>query len=319
MKKILIIYIALIAIPALAQVGNYNQFPMLPPQHILDENKDEISFAYSLRILESDYVGPLIRLRRASDNAQQDFFCGQDDRVDLDAINTWRGGSNVFVTIWYDQSGLGINAIQTVNNRQPRFFPNTTQPYFVGDGANDILIVQNTIGNVTNNGAEATILGVFWASADADSAFGGNGGCSDRWYAHLNWNDGNVYWDCGDCSPTSSRSFANPNPSVALPNNRLEAWGQYSFIRKDIPTNATTDTRIVRLQGVERLNGDIPQNQRYSRTNLNFGICAPVNDTAGTGALYSTVRFAEFIMYNRGKSDAFVAPIEENQINFWGL
>ena len=303
----------------MGQVGNYNQFPGIAPAHILDENKAEIAFAYSLRIIDSDYNGPLIRLRNGTTNVEQDFFCTDNDRVDLDAVNTFAGGAQLFVVRWYDQSGLGIDALQTITNRQPRFIPDATQPYFVGDGNNDILLVQNTIGNVTDNGAEATIIGVFWASDRADSAFGGDGPCTDRWYTHLNWNDGNVYWDCGDCSPNSSRSFAHPRPTTALPNNRLEAWGQYSFIRKDVPSNATTDTRIVRLQGIERLNGGIPQNQRYSQVNRNFGICAPVANTAGTGALHSTVRFTEMIMYNRGKSDAFVIPIEENQINFWNL
>lgn len=319
MKKIVNIILFLICVAASAQIANYNQFPALPPAHILDDDDltQDISFAYSLRLLRSDYEGPLIRLRIAGTSTEMDFYCGSDDRVDLDAINTFRGTNDVFVTVWYDQSALGINAIQTIQNRQPQFIPDATQPYFVGDGINDLLVVQETIGNVTNNGAEATITGVFWASNRADSAFGCSGGCNNRWYSHLNWSNGSLFWDPGTCN--SARSFANPVPTAAAPNNRLEAWGQYSYIRRDVATSTTTDRSIVRLQGVERLNTGFPQGERYTNTIFRFGICAPVNDAGGGGALHSTTRFEEMIMYKLGKTDAFVQEIEENQIAFWNL
>ncbi|HBS11541.1 MAG TPA: hypothetical protein DEO36_03215, partial [Flavobacteriaceae bacterium] len=106
------------------QIAQYNHFPTMKPSHILDEKLDDISFAMSFRILESDYEGPLVRLRRASDNAELDFYHADNDIVDVDAINTWRAGANVYVVVWYDQSSLGRNAIQPTQNRQPRFFPN---------------------------------------------------------------------------------------------------------------------------------------------------------------------------------------------------
>ena len=119
--KTLILYgILLFSFICNAQVGNYNQFPTMQPAHILDENLENISFAFALRVLVSDYEGPLVRLRRASDNAEMDFYCNDDDKVDVNAINTWRGSALVYVVTWYDQSGLGRNAVQPTRSRQPR-------------------------------------------------------------------------------------------------------------------------------------------------------------------------------------------------------
>ena len=142
------------------QIAQYNQFPTKQPTHILDEKLDDISFAYSLRLLESDYDGPLIRLRK-TDNAEMDFGWTDNDRVDIEAINTWRAGSDVFVTTWYDQSGLDRHATQTDTNLQPQFIPDLVQPYLAGDRDNDVLIVTENFQNLTENGKNGSVLGVF--------------------------------------------------------------------------------------------------------------------------------------------------------------
>lgn len=74
--------------------------------------------AYSLRPLRTQYVGPLFKLRRASDNAELDFYVDLlTFRLDLDAIASWAGGDSFCVT-WYDQSGNGVDLIETVASRQ---------------------------------------------------------------------------------------------------------------------------------------------------------------------------------------------------------
>jgi len=73
--------------------------------------------AFSLRLLKSDYSGPAIRVRRASDNNELDiYFAGKD--LDEAAIQSFCSGTNGFVTTWYDQSGNGSNAVQLASANQ---------------------------------------------------------------------------------------------------------------------------------------------------------------------------------------------------------
>jgi hypothetical protein len=67
--------------------------------------------AYSVRRLSSTYTGNALRVRRASDNAEQNIgFVGED--LDTSALTTFCSGTDGFVTTWYDQSGNGIDATQ---------------------------------------------------------------------------------------------------------------------------------------------------------------------------------------------------------------
>jgi hypothetical protein len=76
--------------------------------------------AYSLRKLSSAYAGSAIRVRRSSDNTQQDigFTAGGD--LDTVSLNSFIGINNGYVAIWYDQSGFARNAVQATLALQPR-------------------------------------------------------------------------------------------------------------------------------------------------------------------------------------------------------
>ena len=67
--------------------------------------------AYSLRQLRTAYTGAAIRVRRSSDNAEQDinFVSGN---LDTASLLTFCGAGNGFITTWYDQSGNANNANQ---------------------------------------------------------------------------------------------------------------------------------------------------------------------------------------------------------------
>ena len=68
--------------------------------------------AYSLRLLRTAYSGNSIRVRRSSDNAEQDIaFVGND--LDTASLLTFCGAGNGFVTTWYDQSGNANDATQS--------------------------------------------------------------------------------------------------------------------------------------------------------------------------------------------------------------
>jgi len=78
------------------------------------------SIAYSLRLLRNTYTGDAIRVRRSSDNTEQNIgFTGQGT-LDLATLNSFCSGTNGFVTTWYDQSGNGVNLTQTTAGNQPQ-------------------------------------------------------------------------------------------------------------------------------------------------------------------------------------------------------
>ena len=63
-----------------------------------------------------------IRVRRSSDNEQDDFTF---DEIFDGTLESWVGGGNDgFIVVWYDQSGNGNNAIQDDPARQPQIVSN---------------------------------------------------------------------------------------------------------------------------------------------------------------------------------------------------
>jgi hypothetical protein len=81
--------------------------------------------AYSLRLLDSTYTGDAIRVRRASDNAEQDIEF-VDNELHTSALATFCAGTDGFVKTWYDQSGNGDDLAQTSTSAQPKIYDAST-------------------------------------------------------------------------------------------------------------------------------------------------------------------------------------------------
>ena len=286
-----------------AQIGNYNHFPTLKPFHILDDELRDISFALSMRVLESEYNGPLIRLRRANDDEEKDFHWGDNDKVDINAINAWRNGNDVFVHTWYDQSSLGRNAVQTEKTAQPQFFPEPIHPYFQGDGFDDYLIIDtaNGLQDVTNAGNEATIIGIIKATVYSQNTFGVNIG-GNRWSSHLNWNNNRGFFDPGPCC-NDIRSFPNKK--------NKDKWAVYTFMK-------TNTNSIVRVSEEEKY--DVPYSGGRCTLTEDFTIGWGNNGNINPqNQGHSTTGFLEFIMYRTDISEDQYLKIEKNSVDFWGL
>ncbi|MFV8258787.1 fibronectin type III domain-containing protein [Bdellovibrio bacteriovorus] len=65
------------------------------------------------------YSGPAIRIRRTTDNAEADIYFDSTGVVNKTAFDTFRAGGTPTLVKWYDQSGNGIDAVQTVAANQP--------------------------------------------------------------------------------------------------------------------------------------------------------------------------------------------------------
>jgi lysophospholipase L1-like esterase len=79
-----------------------------------------ITAAYGMRRLLSTYTGNLLKIRRSSDDTEQDIGYTSTGALDTAAIASFIGGGNGFVKTWYDQKG-SANATQATTASQPQY------------------------------------------------------------------------------------------------------------------------------------------------------------------------------------------------------
>lgn len=114
------------------------------------------SAAYSLRQLSSTYTGNCIRVRRSSDNAEQNIGF-VNNVLDTASLLTFCGAGNGFVTTWYDQSGNANNATNSTAIAQPQIVSSGAmilingKPSVQFDGSNDLL----NLGTIITTGASS--------------------------------------------------------------------------------------------------------------------------------------------------------------------
>lgn len=108
---------------------------------ILD-NYPGAAAAWSFRKLSSTYAGACCRVRRASDNAERDITFAYNT-LDTQLLSDFCVGTSGFVSVWYDQSGNGNDAVQATANAQPLIFTagatilENGKPAITFDGIND--------------------------------------------------------------------------------------------------------------------------------------------------------------------------------------
>lgn len=105
-----------------------------------------LTCAFSVRIIVDTYTGPVFRIRRSSDNVQQDFYTDSTQSyLTTGAGNTgttyssWIGANVGYVYTWYDQSGNTRHATNTANN--------TTQPFIAVQSSK--YVIQFSTANAT--------------------------------------------------------------------------------------------------------------------------------------------------------------------------
>jgi len=135
--------------------------PIKPPAYTgLLNDYSGAAAAYSLRLLDNTYTGNAIKVRRASDNAEQDIAFSNNE-LDTATLESFASGTDAFVTTWYDQSGNGFDVTQTTAADQPQIVSSGStiteggKPVIDFDGSDDYLF---NAGSISYNG------GVSWYS-----------------------------------------------------------------------------------------------------------------------------------------------------------
>lgn len=116
-----------------------------PVSNKLLDTYTNAAFAYSLRKLRNAYTGAAIRVRRSSDNTEQDINFVAAGTLDTTALLSFVGAGNGFVTTWYDQTTNARNATQSTAANQPQIVISgslilqNSKPCIDFDGGNDTL------------------------------------------------------------------------------------------------------------------------------------------------------------------------------------
>lgn len=132
--------------------------------------------AYSLRQVGSGiYAGPLVTIRRSSDNLTKDFY-SVNNAVSIDDVKLFVGSGDGTVVTLYDQTGNGLHATQSTAGFQPKVISGGTpallngKPSIMFDGVDDFLSVPQSLPQKFT--AENAALSMFFvAETNTASSF----------------------------------------------------------------------------------------------------------------------------------------------------
>ena len=290
----------------------------------LDVIPNASSFAYSLRKLRIGYSGFAVKVRRGTDNAEANVAFDATGVVSgsssvtvtaagggltvgtITTYTTFKSTQQVFVTTWYDQGKNAYNATQTTNAIQPELLlavagTGNTKPAILFNGT-QYLKVGRTIETLLTSGITGSFL--LWTKPNQNVNQENYGMWKDaanttlwRWSFHINWSDGNCYFDAAEGCCATARSFVNTA--------NIGAYNQYSFIRG-------TTYKTVRINQVATtLNNSAAASTAQTGGDFYIGWC--LNATDATAHDY----VSELIMFPVDLTAALIQPVEANQMNYW--
>ena len=202
--------------------------------------------AYSLRQLSSTYSGNAIKVRRASDNAEQDIAFSNNE-LDTATLESFASGTDAFVTTWYDQSGNNNNATQTTAADQPQIVSSGSTILENGkaavqfDGTDDHIDTGTQIG-LANTGSIYAV-----SSIDNISNFRAhfaNGYDSDIWVgAVLNSTELQI-WTNNENSAGRASAFSLNTPFLASYFMKTGTNGHKIYVNNSIYLTSTKSFTI---------------------------------------------------------------------------
>ena len=126
--------------------------------------------AFSVRLLRTAYAGNCMEVRRASDGTTQNIGFVDGD-VDTASITSFCSGTDGFVRTWFDQSGNGLDAVQTTTANQPKIYDSTTG--IVTESTRPALDFGSSgFYDLGDNADTTTHLSVFGVGRSASVSFG---------------------------------------------------------------------------------------------------------------------------------------------------
>ena len=165
----------------------------------LDQYGEDCDAAYSVRKLRAGYEGSAFRVRRTSDDTEQDIGFDSDGNLDESALTTFVGANDGYIVKWYDQTTNGNDATQATTSRQMRVvssgtvdklgtkvapISNATRVHYEMDSAvsvtppqTSVAVIKSSLTGGTNHFIGETLSGTYRFSGHDDFLFL-NGGSS---------------------------------------------------------------------------------------------------------------------------------------------
>ena len=252
------------------------------------------SVAYSLRKLNTSYTGFAIRVRRSNDDTSQDigFVNGN---LDTTSLLSFVGANNGFVSIWYDQSGNGIDMLQPTQSNQPQIVNSglvilenslPTVSFSTSQTLNttsqNLVFYDCAISYVSRNISGAGAIGVFGYGTNAQ-------GSRTRYLGSISNNLTFIFF--GTDTQSSLAGMGDTNLSLYSLNFESNTANFYK-------NNSTQNIGIPTL---------------FNTTTSSFSI----NDIFNRGER-GNIRFSEAIFYTSGKSSN-ISSIRNNQNTFYSI
>ena len=138
------------------------------------------SAAYSLRALNSAYTGAAIRVRRSSDNTEQDIKLLYDGSLDTSSLLSFVGAGDGTISVWYDQSGSGNNATQSNAANQPKVVSLGSVVSYNSESALEFNGTNNYLISGVSLGSTATHINLYKYSGGTNSVVFDGVGSSNR-------------------------------------------------------------------------------------------------------------------------------------------
>ena len=120
MRLLILIFVLSFSLKCEAQIIRANPFYIQKTMGVslLLDTYTGAKVAVSLRKLRNAYTGSAVRVRRSSDNAEQDIGFNGANEIDTAVLKTFIGADTGYVVKWYDQSGNANDASQSTTTQQ---------------------------------------------------------------------------------------------------------------------------------------------------------------------------------------------------------
>jgi hypothetical protein len=166
-----------------------------------------IRACYSFKLCFSSYVGALVNIRRASDNATSDFYSdtagnmGQSLYGKGVSLTSWLASTTGYVTKWYDQTGNGYHLIQNTTGNQPQVITNDAGGIclYLSNGITNQLVMSspNIWGGSTTSVSNAHVIFVMKEIVRQSCVGFSLNNSNNAFWLHSPWSDGTFYFDSG--------------------------------------------------------------------------------------------------------------------------
>ena len=244
------------------------------------------------RRLVSTYTGPLVRLRRDSDNAESDI--GQKGgRLNLEEAFDFVGGGEAFATVVYDQSGNGWHIAESTASAQP--------PAYDGQWLQSEGFPMAQLGGTFNRRLRVATDNASASGCVALATYINSTPAGQRYL----FDDYDSVGDWSAQVDASSRVWTETNGYAAVMSSHTMA----TLARHILICNFESAPHRHRV-----LHNGVADDYLYGATGTADGINVGVNGSVANGVLHS---FHEIIWYNTQLSDALLDTLSANMNSFY--